>query len=321
MLGKDIFVKGLRPSSGIFEYRSPITAESSIYFWWWRFLRLSPVLWYANRTGLKPISADTAKVIKKGGDIFGENFFYWWVQNCENLFAEPLGRKVLTGLKLNELKDHSFDKNSLYVEVPLSIPINRVMKEFRSILTIHHQGRRLNLAATSQAAWPLHTMRYRLEVIEKSYWTLVYSLLYPSLSVWRIGDRLQYAPHLKVRGTEWSSNERRFNSLNSLSGRYLYKGRHTLQNVEHGCFPNLNRPENHHNEFPFGKRHQTDFLKLTAMDAKKRSPWLNWIAKNNEDDLTRIVYEKNFNYISAKPSADTTERFLEFFRGSTDQLP
>jgi hypothetical protein len=279
------------------------------------------VLWYANSTGVKPRHAEIAKVLKYGGDFLNQDFHTWWEKNCERLFAEPSGRKELVGLKLNDLATHTYDKNSLYVEVPLSIPIDRVMKDFHSILMQHHKGRKLNLAATSQAIWPLHTMRYRLEVIERGYWTLVYKLLFPNLSIWRIGDRLQYAPHLKVRGTEWSSNEQRFNSLNSLTGRYLYKGRYTLENAEQGIFPNLKKPDAVCSDFPFGKKYQTDFLKSTSTINGEKSPWITSLENRLSHELMLIVYKRNLRYISADPSADTTEKFLAFFRGQTDQLP
>jgi hypothetical protein len=318
MINKKLFLKGLSLAR---EHSSASDAQSSIYYWWYKYLRLSPVLWYANRTGIKPRNSATANVLKNGGDFFNNNFFDWWEQNCEKLFAEPLGRKELVGLRVNELATHTYDRNSLYVEVPLSIPIDRVMKDFHSILMQHHEGRKLNLATTSQAMWPLHTMRYRLEVIERGYWTLVYKLLYPNLSIWRIGDRLQYAPHLKVRGTEWSSNERRFNSLNSLAGRYLYKGRYTLENAEQGIFPRLKKPDPCCSEFPFGKKNHADFLKLTSTDKDEKSPWITSLDSCLTNELMQIVYKRNFRYFSAKPSADTTEKFLAFYRGETDQLP
>lgn len=318
MLNKKLFLKGLSLAR---EHSSATEAKSSIYHWWYRYLHLSPVLWYANETGIKPRNTDIAKVLKNGGDFLNKNFHSWWGGNCERLFAEPLGRKELIGLRVKDLATHTYDKNSLYVEVPLSIPIDRVMKDFHSILMQHHKGRKLNLAATSQAVWPLHTMRYRLEVIERGYWTLVYKLLFPNLSIWRIGDRLQYAPHLKVRDTEWASNERRFNSLNSLAGRYLYKGRYTLENAEQGIFPRLKKPDAICSDFPFGKKYHADFLKLTSTDEDEKSPWITSLENSLTDELMRIVYKRNLRYISAKPSSNTTEKFLAFYRGETDQLP
>lgn len=318
MRNKKLFLKGLRLAS---EHSSAFDANSSIYHLWFRYLQLSPVLWYANSTGIKPRHTEIAKVLKNGGDFLNQDFHTWWEKNCERLFAEPSGRKELVGLKLNDLATHTYDKNSLYVEVPLSIPIDRVMKDFHSILMQHHEGRKLNLAATSQAIWPLHTMRYRLEVIERGYWTLVYKLLFPNLSIWQIGDRLQYAPHLKVRGTEWSSNEQRFNSLNSLTGRYLYKGRYTLENAEQGIFPNLKKPDVVRSDFPFGKKYQTDFLNSTSTINGEKSPWITSLENRLSHELMHIVYKRNLRYISADPSADTTEKFLAFFRGETDQLP
>ena len=126
MLNKKLFLKGLSLAR---EHSSASEAKSSIYHWWYRYLHLSPVLWYANETGIKPRNTDIAKVLKNGGDFLNKNFHSWWEGNCERLFAEPLGRKELIGLRVNDLATHTYDKNQIYVELPLSMPINRVIKK------------------------------------------------------------------------------------------------------------------------------------------------------------------------------------------------
>lgn len=313
-----IFMKGLRTHYGAGAEEFELAAKNSIYVWWWRFLRLSPVLWYANKTGLEPVDPKTRKVFAEGGQLFHGYFQDWWAKNSERLFAEPYGRKELKAMKLDEARDHRFDRESIIVEVPLSIPIERIMTDFNKILRDIHPGRHMNLAAKSRAIWPLKSMRFRVDAVEKEYWSLLYKSLHPKLAAVRIGDRLQVAPHLKIRGTDWSENETRYKSLNSIAGRYIYKGKFTLLNAERGSFPNSASVKLPDDFMPFGKRHQEDFLNATSDDSIKPSAWRQWLIRNYEEDLKSYVYERN-NRGSKNSSVDlTTRKFLDFYRGKSD---
>lgn len=313
-----IFIKGLRTHYGVDAEEFELAAKNSIYVWWWKFLRLSPVLWYANKTGLEPVDPKTRKVLAEGGQLFHGYFQDWWAKNSERLFAEPYGRKELKAMRLDEAKEHRFDRESIIVEVPLSIPIERIMTDFNKILRDIHPGRRMNLSATSRAIWPLKSMRFRIDAVEKEYWSLLYKSLHPKLAAVRIGDRLQVAPHLKIRGTDWSENEHRYKALNSIAGRYIYKGKFTLLNAERGSFPNSAPVNLQDNFMPFGKRHQEDFLNATIYDSSKPSAWRQWLSRNLEDDLKSYVYEHN-NGGSKKSSTNlNTRKFLDFYRGKSD---
>jgi hypothetical protein len=101
----------------------------------------------------------------------------------------------------------------------------------------------------------------------------------------------------------------------------LYKGRYALENAEQGIFPRLIKPDAGCSDFPFGKKNHADFLKLTSTDKDQKSPWITSLESYLTDELMQIVYKRNLRYISAKPSSDTTEKFLAFYRGETDQLP
>jgi len=321
MKNQKLFIKGLRASYGddLDKYR--LEASESIYMMWWSFLRLSPVLWYARKTGIRPIHSRTAEIIETGGNLFRGYFDDWWDKNSLRLFPEKGGRKEIVGLRFDDLKWHAFSRDALYVEIPLVIPIERILKDFKGILSEHHPGRKVDLATTSVALWPLHTMRYRLEVIKREYWTLLYKLLQPEIAVWRIADRLQISPSLKVRGTDWSANQSAFNKLNSTSGRYLYKAKYTLANAEQGGFPNSSRIEIPADFMPFGKQHHRDFLDSTVGYEKKQSAWHRWLAKNHEGDLIWEIKDRNERYFKNEKSDENDPKFLAFYRGTSDLLP
>ncbi len=49
-------------------------AEASVYRWWWEFMRLSPVFWYARTTGLEPVIPEIAGAYAAAGKLHWPNF-------------------------------------------------------------------------------------------------------------------------------------------------------------------------------------------------------------------------------------------------------
>lgn len=314
-------MKGLRVAYGRSTAQLHNDARDSIYEWWWRFLRLSPVLWYAKEAGLQPTDPLVKQVTSQGGNLFRGSFDEWWSKNCVRLFAEPNGRNELRPLSRQDVRMGNFSDDSLLIEVPLSIPVNRIMKSFKAILAYTHDGRHMDLASTSKALWRLKTMRFRKHVIEQQYWATLYKSLHPNLSAVKIGDRLQLAPHLKVRGTSWMENELRYNRLNSIAGRYIYKGKFTLLNAERGSYPNsfaVRLPDNY---MPFGRRHHRDYMVATAIDPETMSPWHQWLSKNLEAELKSYVFSANQYYFSDATVNSKHSKFTNFYLGKSDLLP
>jgi hypothetical protein len=129
------------------------------------------------------------------------------------------------------------------------------------------------------------------------------------------------APHLKVRGTSWMENESRYNRLNSIAGRYIYKGKFTLLNAERGSFPNssaIRLPDDH---MPFGRRHHKDYTAATAIEVVAKSPWRQWLIRNSEADLQSYVSDQNWDYFVDTAADWKGEKFMNFYRGKSDLLP
>ena len=72
------FYKGIVGFSRELEEDYGSAAEEGIYGWWWRYLRLSPVFWFARTTGIAPRNAQLAKVLEQAGDLGEERFIKWW---------------------------------------------------------------------------------------------------------------------------------------------------------------------------------------------------------------------------------------------------
>lgn len=312
-----MFFKGLPGLTRQSERELLEAAHDSVYYWWWCFLRLSPVIWYAKKRGVRPVDPAIRKVVDECGDLYRQSFSEWWLKTGMHLFVEAHGLASVKRLELDQLRHHYFDPNSLYFEVPLTITKARIVREFRAFLNEAHEGRRLNLAATSRAQWRLHTKRFRLRTIEFEYWTLLYKLLAPNATVWQIGDRLQIAPHLKVRDADRRAVPERFAQLSSLAGRFLYKSRYTLSNAERGLFPNSAKIDVPDDYQPFGKKHHADYLQATTGAS---SAWMRWLKSSHMEDLIWHIQAKNARFLGDENRAGFDEAFDSFVKGKTDSI-
>jgi hypothetical protein len=302
----------------------PHEASESIYYWWWAFARLSPVLWYANKTGVKPINQSVAKVADCLGDVWRYPAFgVWWKQTGSKVFAESKRPARVKALDLLTLHEHPFDDGKLYVEVPLNIRQQTIISQFKKLLAQEHEGRKLDLAAHSTATLRLHTKRYRLATIEREFWVLLYRLLYPNIEIWRIGDRLQVAPHLKVRDTKGDQMLVRKHALNSVTGRYYYKARFTLINLERDSFPNNDAIVVSSRKQPFGTEHQKNFRAATENQSDGvYCEWMQWLRDAYLERLHREVQDRipHLRYNMRRPESNARHRFSSFVAGISDLL-
>jgi len=316
------FFKGLPKFVAATDELEAHEAEQSVYYWWWSFLRLSPVLWFAQQTGIKPTDPQVAKVCESFGDLRRLSFDRWWRSTGRVIFAESKRPAKVQALALDQMGEHAFDPNKLYVEVPLTIRQQTIVKQFKAILGNAHDGRGLNLAAHSNAEFKLHTKRYRLRTIEAEYWVMLYRLLHPNIEVWRIGDRLQVAPQHRVRDGDGSILNASKHALNSLTGRYLYKGRYSLLHAERGNFPNTDEIELSARHQPFGLKHQTEYRAATK-DSKDgtQSAWTQLLKKEYAVTLKYEIVRRNFIESQMRlPDGKMRRRIDAFIAGESDLL-
>lgn len=295
----------MRESSGFFKelprYRRKSVreeaeeAKTTVYYWWWRFALLDPVAWVQAHT--KTVPRPPARAYGLGPQRTSyrtdDAFQRWWGSEGRYLFAEDqLPAKVLA-LNVRRIEAHAFDQDKLYLEIPLTKRRKTIMSEINKILADVHEGRALDLAKTSTAKVRIFTKRYRLRSLERNYWVLLYKLLYPKMPLWRIADRLQLSPALKVRGAETDSDAWQLGSssvakLNALAGRYLYQGRFLLQNLQLGDFPKVKQDPRYETFRPFGTAAHDWYL--TQLDSEERRRWLRM---NHHRELMTYVLEQN----------------------------
>lgn len=298
-------------------------AGRGIYGWWWRYLRLSPVFWFARTTGIAPKLPQLAKVFAEAGDLSHDNFNRWWRETGSQLYVEEVRPRRVRVVDEDNLEEFVFypKGKSIVVEIPLTIRQGTISRQLREILAEHHAGRGLDVMAHSTAQWPLHTKRYKLDTLEREYWTLLYRMLYPDIAAWRIGDRLKLAPGLNLRDVDrWKFNRTTspLDRMSSTIGRYLYKAQWTLWNAEQGSFPNASKAAP--SEKPFGSQMHSDFLEATGIRIDAHSPWHEWLHKEHHEDLVSRIRRKNNLMGIAAIHAKTQERLPKFIAGESDLL-
>lgn len=317
------FYKGIPGFTREREDEYSLEAGRGIYGWWWRYLRLSPVFWFARTTGISPKTAKLAKVFEEAGDLSHDNFNRWWRDAGSQLYVEETRPRQVRQVDEDNLEEFVFypKGKSIVVEIPLTIRQGTISRQIREILAAHHAGRGLDVMAYSTAKWSLHTKRYDLNTLEREYWTLLYRMLYPDIAAWRVGDRLKLAPGLNLRDVDrWKFNRitSPLNRMSSTIGRYLYKAQWTLWNAEQGSFPNASKAAPV--EKPFGSRLQSEFLESTGRRIDALSPWHEWLYKEYHEVLANRVRRKNNLMGMAAINAKTQERLPKFISGESDLL-
>jgi len=246
-------------------------AEESIYYWWWGFMRINPVLWYARTKGIDPVDPKAYELYRLAGDLLHQDFYVWWNETGRKVFKETTKIPEVTKVNIFELETHPFKENNLYLDIPLNISRRKIMKEVREHLDKVHLSTKLNVTEHSSANLRLYTKKYRLKTIENEFWVMLYKMIHSKIRMWQIGDRLQLAPRLKVRGQiKDEVFGPKFNQLNSLASRYYYKAKNIADNLLFIEFPNYKKRYFASVYKPFGDEHHEDFLRCTKLEADKR---------------------------------------------------
>lgn len=331
---KPLFFKGLPGYTRIDDTITEDEARDTSYYWWWSFMQLSPVFWYAKQTGHKPSDPKVAETYEMVGDPFDGSFYKWWNTTGKAVFSEAKRPAKVRKVDLNQIDRIELYGKSVIVEIPLTIRKTTIISQLKKLLASVeetetdeplHAGRQLDLAATSTAKLSLHTKRFNKTTLEREYWVMIYRLLYPKVEIWRIGDRLRVAPQLKVQGVERNAfglvGKNPFTQLHSLTGRYLYKAERTIWNIERGSFPNPNKVEIADNYTPFGKKYQQDYLAAIGKVRNEPAAWLTWLNEKYADKLTRRIVK--VNHIEREyllPDSLVRQRLPAFINGISDQL-
>jgi hypothetical protein len=151
----------------------------------------------------------------------------------------------------------------------------------------------------SSAQLKLHTKRYHPSTLENEFWVLVYKILFPDITNWKLCDRLQLAPHIDQNAIRHRlTAHKRSGSdplalMQSLVGRNLYKARFARHHVERGSFPNYTKVDLQSVATPFGLKHHSDYIDATSESKYEYSEWQQHLSRMHSNDLKFRILDKN----------------------------
>jgi hypothetical protein len=301
-------------------------AEASIYRWWWEFLRLSPVYWYARKTGKSIAISEIARAYEIAGNLQLPHFGVWWKRYGKYAFEEIHRPAKARIINLDRPVEHELYQQSLIVEIPLTITRKKILKDIKELLdSVGHEVNALNVISTTNAKLKLKSKKYSLSTIENEYWVLIYRILNPALQLWKLGDRLQLAPSNHVRGrlpSDVASINSRghgpFARLQSLTGRHYYKARFARLHAEYGSFPDYTKIEAVNDRLPFGEKAHKDYLATTRESESEDSAWQQYIRQEYEQSLYFEIMRRNRLDRLIIRDASAKERFPRFVSGEID---
>lgn len=269
-------------------------AKLSIYYLWWQFARIHPVLWYARTYGVQPVDERTQKLLERFGDLSLSLFEVWWSDTGRALFAEPEAMQAVQVVEPNtRLATVHPESKVLDLKVALITDKQTILKEFRHVLDRHHPGHSLPMTDFSNASQTLHTMDFDDGSIRTAWVCWLYKHVYPSVQLWVIGDRLGLLPNARVRDAygliplEGTKARAARNSLNVTVHRAKGNAEALFQHVVYGEFPKylLIEPD----KLPFGKEHGKRFSTATNV---KKGPWHDWLVSEYKGRLMDEVRAK-----------------------------
>jgi hypothetical protein len=220
--------------------------EDSIYYFWWRFLRLHEgYRKTCERGGQGPYS----KLFADFGDVHTTDVFQrWWSEGNRGaqLFAEPPSPgtvELLTRSRLETLSAGWDEDRYLVIGIPLRLPKAFIQRKVSKLVRQHHQRKRgQRLLGESRAKYPvagqfsIKALRSILDCYELRH-------SQPDLPLWAIAQKVGFMKtrltpeDLRTRGTGEASDKRL--SMTSATSRKLKQAKSIIEGVGKGRFPIL----------------------------------------------------------------------------------
>ena len=242
----DFFKRLPRQRSSKAQHETELTdARSSIYRWWFEYLKLSKDYWWLTKiSNHRSDDVLFQKVWENFGDIYKYEFDDWWLSHGRYLFVEKRMPGRLERLDWHSITREHFNETRLVLSIPLTIRKETVMRKVRGILNQYYD-RQFDVIKHSTALLKLHTGRYRQESIAVAYDVWINHRKYVTLmpegqkkKLWEIGEMLNLAGESRLkRGNTPKEVQEKRRMLNALVSRYLRKANALIKNVEIGRFP------------------------------------------------------------------------------------
>lgn len=220
--------------------------EDSIYYLWWRFLRLHEgYRKTCERGGDGPYS----KLFADFGDVHATDVFQsWWSEGGRGakLFAEPATPgtvEVLTPDRIESLAS-GWDMNGyLVIGIPLRLPKAFIQRRVSMLVRQNHiRQRGQRLLTESRAKYPV-IGQFSTKALRSILDCYELRRSQPDLPLWAIGQKVGFMKtrltqdEMRMRGTGEASDKKR--SMTSATSRKLKQAKLIIEGVGKGRFPVL----------------------------------------------------------------------------------
>ncbi len=261
--GEDLFLKGLPRRQQ--RHRKPETslreAQTSVYRWWWEYLRLSKDYWLvcqtSERGSVKTDDQQLRRVYRGFGDIYSCTFDDWWLERGYRLFTEQekFPKVVEVQRRPSERKRQVPAEDKIWVEVPLKLSRRSIQKQLGNLLDEYESSRLRRRLMLSTADYKINPVQFgtntlkkihevhalHRELVAKSRWLRNHQ---PDqlgkearADLFRIGKLLRLSPSNESMRGEPEEVRARLNRMRVAVSRLLKKSELLIANVELGVFP------------------------------------------------------------------------------------
>jgi hypothetical protein len=223
-------------------------AKRSLYFWWWRYLRLSEDYWWLCHQKGRTTDKQFAETYKLFGDVFDCNFDEWWADRGTAVFSYEVDPPRVELITVREMGYVPPIKWIQPVMVPLHLTKSEILSQLGELLKDHVPRPLPKSIATGHEVEDLRGVRKLALIDSHRVWCLNDALNRAISSgaldrperftqYW-IGKTLSLDPKAsgRVRQREVVEANMRL-AMRVKVNRYLSKANNIIRNVELGHFP------------------------------------------------------------------------------------
>lgn len=209
----------------------------SVYYWWFEYLKRNDDY---RKTCLNSGKGKCSKLYEHFGDVHAMNFKEWWTKDDRGgiLFAEP-PTPTIRLIDPEITKQGGFQReNTIVLQVPLDLPINFLVRNFRDVLSKQHKGKRGKRQSASSRA--LFQAKGKIDVAFLEIALMVWDAktANPKKPLWEIAQELGIAGVHKIKsGDSPAVIADKKNILAATASRYYRKACLMIKRTGEGTFP------------------------------------------------------------------------------------
>lgn len=209
----------------------------SVYYWWFEYLRRNEDYRQTCMAGGK---GKCAKVYEHFGDVTSTSFKQWWTDDDRGagLFAEPPTPSIQV-ISPEDVQEGGFQgENTLILRVPMGLPINFLVRNFREVVSKRHAGKRGKRYLSSSKAMFQATGKVDVVFLETALMVWDAKTAEPKKPLWQIAQDLRISSSHKLYPDDSPSViADKKNVLAATASRYYRKAVQMIARAGEGRFP------------------------------------------------------------------------------------